>query len=88
MFFNYYPEVREMVKSYGFGREVYVKDTSAEMIGDGRKVVLETTCGSLKATVYLGGVLEGIIEDYSYDAFKGSLVIYLDELFGVECKSK
>ena len=84
MFFNYYPEVREIVKSYGFGREVYVKDTSAEMVGDGRKVVLETTCGSLKATVYVGGALEGIIEDYSYDAFKGSLVIYLDGLFGVK----
>ena len=39
---------------------------------------------SLKAIVYKGGVLEGIIEDYSYDAFKGSLVIYLDELFGVK----
>lgn len=84
MFFNYYPEVRGIVESYGFGRVVYVKDTSAEMVGDGRKVVLETTCGSLKAAVYLGGTLEGIIEDYSYDAFKGSLVIYLDELFGVK----
>ena len=82
MFFNYYPEVREIVKSYGFGREVYVKDTSVEMIGNGRKVVLETTCGSLKATVYVGGALEGIIEDCSYDAFKGSLDMYLDELFG------
>lgn len=88
MFFNYYPEVKDIVESYGFTQERYVRDTSAEMIGDGRKVILETTCGSLKATVYLGGVLEGIIEDYSYDAFKGSLVIYLDELFGVECKSK
>lgn len=88
MFFNYYPEVREIVKSYGFGREVYVKDTSAKMVGNGRKVVLKTTCGSLKATVYVRGVLEGIIEDYSYDAFKGSLAMYLDELFGIECKSK
>lgn len=44
MFFNYYPEVKDIVESYGFGREVYVKDTSAEMVGDGRKVVLETTC--------------------------------------------
>lgn len=84
MFFNYYPEVKGIVESYGFGREVYVKDTSAEMVGAGRKVVLETTCGSLKAIIYKGGVLEGIIEDYSYDAFKGSLVIYLDELFGVK----
>lgn len=88
MFFNYYPEVKDIVESYGFKQERYVRDTSAEMVGDGRKVVLETTCGSLKATVYVGGALEGIIEDYSYDAFKGSLVIYLDELFGVECKSK
>ena len=69
MFFNYYPDV---------------KDTSAEMVGDGRKVVLESTCGILKAIIYKGGVLEDIIEDYSYDAFKGSLVIYLDELFGVK----
>lgn len=85
MFFNYYPEVKDIVESYGFSRVVYVKDTSAEMVGDGRKVVLETTCGSLKATVYVGGTLEGIIEECSYDAFKGSLAIYLDELFGSGC---
>ena len=84
MFFNYYPEVKDIVESYGFSREIYVKDTSAKMVGNGRKVVLETTCGSLKATVYVRGALEGIIEDYSYDAFKGSLAMYLDELFGVK----
>lgn len=82
MFFNYYPEVKDIVESYGFSRVIYVKDTSAKMVGTGRKVVLETTCGSFKATVYVGGALEGIIEDCSYDAFKGSLDMYLDELFG------
>lgn len=81
MFFNYYPEVKDILAVYGIKSEVYVKDTKAELWGEGCKVVLDTDCGSLDAVIYRNGILEGVIKDCSYGAFKSSLKNFLDDLF-------